>query len=104
MLGAVTADGGEPRLPMVVLVTTAGGGYGRVEIEAVVDTGFDSELRLPPEIVRRLGPPYEGGTRGVLADGSAGLSDYHTKTRSSRLKEETSVEKEKPSVLPQTYS
>src|SRR5215210_2426551 len=80
MLGAVTADGAEPRLFVVVLEGSsgAGGEYDRVEVEAVVDTGFDGALQLPPDIFRRLGHPYEGSTRGTLADGSEAWFDYHT--------------------------
>jgi clan AA aspartic protease len=77
MLGTVTADGGEPRLPVVVL-EAAGGASNVVEIDAVVDTGFDGESQLPPVIIGRLGHPYEGSTRGLLADGSEGWFDYHT--------------------------
>ena len=77
MLGAVSANGGEPRLPIAVL-GVAEGSPGGIEIEAVVDTGFDGELQLPPELVGRLGHPYEGRTRGVLADGSEDWFRYHT--------------------------
>lgn len=77
MLGAVTADGAEPRLSIVVL-SGAGGDYHMVEVEAVVDTGFDGSLQLSPEVVRRLGHRYEGSTRGTLADGSEAWFDYHT--------------------------
>lgn len=77
MIGSVTADGGEPRLPMVVL-GTATEAPGRVEIQAVVDTGFDGELQLPPDLVQQLGHPYEGSARGTLADGSVSLFNYHT--------------------------
>lgn len=79
MLGAVTADGGEPRLSVPVLrAPRAGDAPEWVEIEAVVDTGFDGELQLPPELVRRFGYPYEGSALGALADGSEGRFDYHS--------------------------
>ena len=77
MLGAVTANGGEPRLPLAVLGVVEGS-PDSIEVEAVVDTGFDGELQLPPEIVGRLGHPYEGMTRGILADGSGNWFRYHT--------------------------
>lgn len=47
------------------------------EVEAVVDTGFDGELTLPRGLIRRLGYPYAGFTRGTLADGSVVRFDYH---------------------------
>ncbi len=75
MLGAVSADGREPVLPLTLLPLGASG--QRVEAEAVVDTGFDGELTLPPGLIRRLGYPYRGFTRGTLADGSAVRFDYH---------------------------
>lgn len=77
MVGVVTADGGEPRLPVSVLGVSRRGAPNGAEIEAVVDTGFDGELQLPPELVRRLGYPYEGSVLGILADGSEGRFDYH---------------------------
>lgn len=78
--GAVSADGREPLLPLVVLggaSGAAGGGSDEAEVHAIVDTGFDGELQLPPELVRRLGYPYLGTTSGTLADGSVERFDYH---------------------------
>lgn len=77
MLGAATANGDEPRLPISVPGVVEGG-PGGIEIEAVVDTGFDGELQLSPELVERLGLTYEGTTRGLLADGSEVWFRYHT--------------------------
>ena len=73
--GAVTTDGREPVLPLAVLGID--GSSARVEVEALVDTGFDGELALPPGLVRRLGHPYAGSTAATLADGSAIQLDYH---------------------------
>jgi clan AA aspartic protease len=73
--GAVTTDGREPVLPLAVLGVD--GSSARVEVEALVDTGFDGELALPPGLVRRLGHPYAGSTAATLADGSAIQLDYH---------------------------
>ncbi len=67
MLGAVSDDGGEPRLPLTLLGSASD---VRIEVEAVVDTGFDGELALPPDLIRRLGCEYVGTTGGALADGS----------------------------------
>ncbi len=76
MFGAVSADGREPVLPLTLLPLGASVQEG-IEIEAVVDTGFDGELTLPRGLIRRLGYPYVGFTRGTLADGSAVRFDYH---------------------------
>ncbi len=76
MLGAVSADGREPVLPLTLLPLGASVQEG-IEIEAVVDTGFDGELTLPLGLIQRLGYPYAGFTRGTLADGSAVRFDYH---------------------------
>ena len=76
MLGAVSADGREPVLPLTLLPLGNSVQDG-IEIEAVVDTGFDGELTLPRGLIRRLGYPYAGFTRGTLADGSAVRFDYH---------------------------
>ena len=50
MLGAVSADGREPVLPLTLLPLGASAQEG-IEIEAVVDTGFDGELTLPLELI-----------------------------------------------------
>ncbi len=76
MLGAVSADGREPVLPLTLLPLGNSVQDG-IEIEEVVDTGFDGELTLPRGLIRRLGYPYAGFTRGTLADGSAVRFDYH---------------------------
>ena len=40
------------------------------EIDAVVDTGFNGYLILPPMLVAELGLPVVGDGEAVLADGS----------------------------------
>ncbi len=79
MFGSVAEDGSEPLLPLGVLaVAGVGGEDGRsLEIEAVIDTGFDGELTLPSGTIRRLDYPYAGSAGGVLADGSEVQFDYH---------------------------
>ncbi len=74
MLGSVSA--GEPVLPLTLLGTTDAPAR-RIEVETIVDTGFDGELALAPGLIRRLGYPYAGFTRGTLADGSTVRLDYH---------------------------
>ncbi len=39
-------------------------------IEAVVDTGFNGSLSLPPSVVKHLKLPWDNVVRGTLADGS----------------------------------
>ena len=79
MFGFVAEDGREPLLPLGVLAVPGdGGGDGRsLEIEAVIDTGFDGELTLPSGTIRRLSYPYVGSAGGTLADGSEVQFDYH---------------------------
>jgi clan AA aspartic protease len=79
MLGSVAEDGSEPLLPLGLIAgTDSGGGEGTLlEVEAVVDTGFDGELTLPSEAIRQLGYPYAGSAGGTLADGSEVQFDYH---------------------------
>jgi len=43
------------------------------EVEAVVDTGFNGTLTLPPSIIEALGLPFRRQGRAVLADGSETL-------------------------------
>ena len=76
MFGAVSPDGREPVLPLTLLPLGASVQEG-IEEEAVVDTGIDGELTLPRGMIRRLGYPYAGFTRGTLADGSSIRFDYH---------------------------
>ena len=47
------------------------------EIDAVVDTGFNGYLTLPPGLVANLGLPIVGTGSGVLADGSVVRFDIH---------------------------
>jgi clan AA aspartic protease len=48
------------------------------EIEAVVDTGFNGFLTLPPPLIATLDLPFLG--RVILADGSESLFDVHEAT------------------------
>ena len=54
------------------------GATGRThEFAAVIDTGFDRFLTLPPSLVAELGAPFLGVTRVVLASGSEETLDMH---------------------------
>lgn len=46
-------------------------------IEAVLDTGFNGYLTLPPELITELGLPFRRSGRAVLGDGSAVTFDIH---------------------------
>ncbi len=46
-------------------------------IEAVVDTGFNGHLTLPPDVVAALGLPYRRSGRALLGDGRAVMFDVH---------------------------
>jgi clan AA aspartic protease len=79
MRGTVAEDGSEPLLPLWLLggPVNAGGEETALEVEAVIDTGFDGELTLPPGTIRRLGYTFVGSAGGILADGSEVQFDYH---------------------------
>ena len=47
------------------------------EIQAVVDTGFNGYLTLPPTLVAELGLPVVGDGEAVLADGSEAVFDVY---------------------------
>jgi clan AA aspartic protease len=79
MRGSVAEDGSEPLLPLGLLAGVEN--YSEegtsLEVEAVVDTGFDGELTLPSRTIRRLGYPHAGSAGGTLADGSEVQFDFH---------------------------
>lgn len=50
------------------------------EIQAVIDTGFDGSLTLPPSVISILGLPWRRHGRAMLADGSETLFDIHEGT------------------------
>lgn len=50
------------------------------EIEAVIDTGFNGFITLPPAIIIALGLAYLGRGRAILANGSEELFDIYEVT------------------------
>ena len=48
---------------------------GGVEVEAIVDTGFDATLTLPSEVVEKLGLPFVMHVEARLAGGVKQLVD-----------------------------
>ena len=55
--------------PIIGLAVQGPSGQSR-EIDAVVDTGFNAFLSLPPSLVTELGLPFVTSTSAVLADGA----------------------------------
>lgn len=47
------------------------------EIEAVIDTGFNGYLTLPPDLIASLKLPFRRNGRAVLGDGRAITFDIH---------------------------
>ena len=70
--GVVTTS----REAIIRLLVRGFGGEER-EIEAVVDTGYNGSLALPPALVATLGLPWSRRGRGLLADGGESLFDIH---------------------------
>ena len=50
------------------------------EIEAVIDTGFDGTLSLPPADITALSLPWRRRGRALLADGTESLFDIYEAT------------------------
>ena len=55
--------------PIVKLAVQGPSGRGR-EIDAVVDTGFNAFLSLPPSLVTELELPFVTSTSAILGDGA----------------------------------
>ena len=56
------------------------GPAGQTQIDAVVDTGFNGFLTLPPTVVEELGLPLPGRGRAILANDSEDLFDVYDVT------------------------
>lgn len=52
-------------------------GNKEIEIEAVLDTGFTSQLSLPPNVIHELGLKWYKIERSILADGSECIFDVY---------------------------
>ena len=50
------------------------------DIEALIDTGFNGSLTLPPNVIDELGLPWQTRGLAVLADGSSQQFDVHAAT------------------------
>lgn len=47
------------------------------DIDAVIDTGFDGSLTLPPQLITSLGLPWRRRGWSILADGSESVCDIY---------------------------
>ncbi len=59
---------------------TVHGSRARREIEAVIDTGFNGSLTLPPSLIEALSLPFRRRDRAILGDGSETFFDTHEAT------------------------
>lgn len=73
--GVVTAD-----LQAVIHLTVHGPTGQEQEIEAIVDTGFDGWLSLPPSLTFLLSLTWRQRGRALLADGSESVFDIYEAT------------------------
>lgn len=60
-----------------VLRLVVRGETGNTEVQAVVDTGFDGYLTLPPSLIATLGLRWRMRGRALLADGSESVFDAY---------------------------
>jgi clan AA aspartic protease len=54
----------------VICVLVRGPQGKETQIEAIIDTGFNGFLTLPPQFIADLALPFAGTTRAALGDGS----------------------------------
>jgi clan AA aspartic protease len=65
--------------PLISVPVFSGSG-ARHEIEAMVDTGYNGWLALPPNLIAMLGLPWSRRGRATLADGSTVVFDIYEGT------------------------
>ncbi|MEK6322753.1 MAG: clan AA aspartic protease [Acidobacteriota bacterium] len=75
MIAGSVSDSSEAIIGLVV-----SGPGGATNINAVVDTGFDGSLSLPPALISRLSLPLHGRGRAVLGDGTRTVFDLYEAT------------------------
>jgi clan AA aspartic protease len=73
MITGVVTAANEP----MVRVTVRGPAGRERDIEAVIDTGFDGSLALPPTLIEVPGLPWRRRGRALLADGRETLFDIY---------------------------
>jgi clan AA aspartic protease len=72
MTGVVTA-----RREAVLRLQVRNAHGQQVEVEAVIDTGFNGYLTLPADILRALSLPLHGTREAILGDGSHVMLDIY---------------------------
>ena len=64
----------------VIRLTVRGPTGQEQEIQAVIDTGFDGSLTLPPALIASLGLAWRRRGRALLADGNESVFDIYEAT------------------------
>ena len=64
----------------VISLTVRGPNGQEQEIEAVIDTGFDGSLTLPPALITALGLPWRRRGRALLVDGNESVFEIYEAT------------------------
>ena len=67
-------------LEAVIAIPVSGPTGQTQEVEAVIDTGYNGILTLPPALVRDLGLPFVTSGRATLANGSEDVFDVYDVT------------------------
>ena len=67
-------------LEAVIALPVSGSAGQTQEVEAVIDTGYNGFLTLPPALVRDLGLPFVTSGRATLANGSEDVFDVYDVT------------------------
>jgi len=75
MIAGSVSDSSEAIISLVV-----SGPGGQTNIDAVIDTGFDGWLSLPPALISMLSLPRQGRARTILGDGSRTVFDFYEAT------------------------
>lgn len=73
-------SGAVNRLREAVITLTVSGPVGMTEVVAVIGTGFNGSLSLPPILIVNLDLPFRRRGRAVLADGSETVFDIYEAT------------------------
>jgi len=64
----------------IVRLSIRGFMAGEHEVEAIVDTGYNGYLTLPPDLITALQLPFRRRSSAVLGDGSATAFNVHEAT------------------------
>lgn len=67
-------------LEAIIRITRCGPNGRRRRIRAVVDTGFNGTLTLPPELIAELALPWHRRTTAEVADGREVIFDVYRAT------------------------